>query len=385
MRRVAKVAIGSAITAFTLTLAASTTQTWIQGWMAKNPGMPLPAGQEALARFAGLWYLWGPWLTLLAAIILGAIAVLARERRVIVADDAAGIGPPPSPRTWHALLVGVFAAPLAAAAGLLLLAIVAALMGWTKSLGVSISGADLATAATKPTGLLTLVIGMELAFAAIAYAMATGPPGALRERLALRTPRLRWWAWPILAAGTLATHAIAILIVGTLTGEPPSALTATFDTLSKLRGAMAVLVVLAVSVPPGIAEELLFRGYVQTRFLQRWHPAAAISLAALLFAMAHMDLGHAAFVFPLGLWLGWVAWLTRSVFPAMFCHALTNAVLMIDGLLGSDTLPTQGWITWDGKTVAALIVSLVVLAVGILAITRHGRLPHAETPTDAPT
>ena len=52
MRRVAKLAIGSAITAFTLTLAAGTAQTWIQGWMDRHPGMPLSTAQVAVARFA---------------------------------------------------------------------------------------------------------------------------------------------------------------------------------------------------------------------------------------------------------------------------------------------------------------------------------------------
>ena len=38
---------------------------------------------------------------------------------------------------------------------------------------------------------------------------------------------------------------------------------------------------------------------------------------------------HAVGVLPIGIWLSWLAWVTRSIWPSIACHTLFNAVSWI--------------------------------------------------------
>jgi membrane protease YdiL (CAAX protease family) len=99
---------------------------------------------------------------------------------------------------------------------------------------------------------------------------------------------------------------------------------------------------LCVSLMPAISEEWLFRGYIQTRLLKRWHPAWAILLSSLLFAAFHMDPVHVIAVIPLGIWLGTITYYSGSIIPAMIAHAYNNALSIVATVyLGSDTMNTS--------------------------------------------
>jgi len=110
-----------------------------------------------------------------------------------------------------------------------------------------------------------------------------------------------------------------------------------------------------VAVVPGLIEELMFRGYVQTRLAERWHPLLAITVTALMFSVIHLDPIHMLGVVPLGLWLGAVAWRADSVIPAMLCHAANNALAVAATKYGQmQTLD----IALDPMTAGALAISL---------------------------
>lgn len=85
-----------------------------------------------------------------------------------------------------------------------------------------------------------------------------------------------------------------------------------------------VLYALAISLGPGISEELAFRGVMLAGFRARYSPTTAITLSALLFALMHLDTLHILLTFPAGLWLGFLVVRTRSIYPAIASHALNN-------------------------------------------------------------
>ena len=66
------------------------------------------------------------------------------------------------------------------------------------------------------------------------------------------------------------------------------------------------------------------RGYMQRRLLKRWAPWLAILVSSILFAVMHVTPHAISFAFPIGVWLGYVAWKTDSIWPTIFCHALIN-------------------------------------------------------------
>jgi membrane protease YdiL (CAAX protease family) len=87
---------------------------------------------------------------------------------------------------------------------------------------------------------------------------------------------------------------------------------------------MALPFVLFVGLFPGFMEELLFRGYLQGRLLQRRPAWPAISVTSVLFALMHVSPHAVVFAFVPGVWLGVLAWRTGSVWPGMPCHASVN-------------------------------------------------------------
>jgi len=83
---------------------------------------------------------------------------------------------------------------------------------------------------------------------------------------------------------------------------------------------------LFISLAPGFSEELLFRGYMQRRLLERWNASAAILVTSLIFALFHITPHAVVFALPVGIWLGLMAWKSRSVWPGIVCHALINGM-----------------------------------------------------------
>ena len=82
-----------------------------------------------------------------------------------------------------------------------------------------------------------------------------------------------------------------------------------------------ILVPILVGALAGLCEETLFRGPIQTGLLRRLSKWPAITITALLFAAAHLDLYGLPIRTGLGIILGWLVVYTGSVFPAMLLHA----------------------------------------------------------------
>ncbi len=83
---------------------------------------------------------------------------------------------------------------------------------------------------------------------------------------------------------------------------------------------------LFISLAPGFGEEFFFRGFLQGRFLKRLGPGAAILLSSVIFGLFHVMPHAILFAFVVGLWLGYVAWKTDSIWPTIVCHAFINGI-----------------------------------------------------------
>lgn len=136
--------------------------------------------------------------------------------------------------------------------------------------------------------------------------------------------------------------------------------------LSGVQGAELFLAVAVLGVVAGTAEELFFRGYMQTRLRAVWRPGPAILVTSAAFALLHMEWVHAAMAFVLGLYLGGLAERTGSVLPAIVCHVVNNTVFTLVTALGIT-------VTGRRENVWLLVVSTVVFVacLGILARRRE--------------
>lgn len=122
---------------------------------------------------------------------------------------------------------------------------------------------------------------------------------------------------------------------------------------------------LLLTVIAPLTEEPVFRGIILRGLGARYRPVAAILLSSLLFGLSHFNpwqfLGPAA----LGVLVGWFFLRTHSLVPALFAHALNNALAFgssfapwsIPGWTGTGEGPAvhqPWWLTLGGLALLAL-------------------------------
>ncbi len=297
--------------------------------------------------------------------------------------SAAPLPSSPRPRVWSALLLAVVAIPSAALIGGLATAVPALILNWEeiRSAGgdrEAVMEAIMGFVAT-PFGLVCSILPAELTYLALVVMAVQLSPMGWRERLAMHRPSLPWWTLLLFAAATPVFAMIGGFIASFLGGdEEGGSLKFMLDMFQNMPLALAPFAVLLYSLAPGFAEEMVFRGYLQSRLLARWHPVAAIGVASVLFAIAHIDLTHALAVWPVGVWFGVVAWRTGTIWPAIFAHAGMNAygVSTMMALTADDLAAMEGqWTPFQEAVLAigaaALLVSCAYLAFGQRGISRR--------------
>ncbi|TDB39506.1 MAG: CPBP family intramembrane metalloprotease [Actinobacteria bacterium] len=87
-------------------------------------------------------------------------------------------------------------------------------------------------------------------------------------------------------------------------------------------GVMATIMTAVVIAP--LAEEAIFRGVVFPGLRERWGQIAGIVVSSALFALIHFQWYQFVPILLLGVLLAWVTSATRSIWPAVVCHAVFN-------------------------------------------------------------
>jgi len=94
---------------------------------------------------------------------------------------------------------------------------------------------------------------------------------------------------------------------------------------------LSSFIVLAVVAP--FTEELLFRGLLLQGFLSRYSPTKSIIWTAFLFALLHLNPYQFFPTLAVGLFLGWLFYRTRSLWPCILVHALGNSLIFVSQYL----------------------------------------------------
>jgi membrane protease YdiL (CAAX protease family) len=259
------------------------------------------------------------------------------------------------PRVWP-----VFVAYLVALLTIVLASLVA--LGLLHAANPDVPSAELLTGAS---GLIAGGLASSTALF-LTVLLVTHPLGAATLRL---TPGRE--AGIDLAAGIVGMLALGQTLdsLAMLTGlGGRGSLPAIRRALAGVEGGELFAAVVVLGVLAGTAEELFFRGYMQTQLRAAWRPSLAILATSLGFAFLHMEWIHAAMAFVLGLYLGALTERTGSALPAIACHVVNNSVFTVATALGAtaDDRPTN---------VILLAVSLVAFAGSTTLLGR--RLPRA--------
>ncbi|HXG03506.1 MAG TPA: CPBP family intramembrane glutamic endopeptidase [Candidatus Binatia bacterium] len=87
--------------------------------------------------------------------------------------------------------------------------------------------------------------------------------------------------------------------------------------------------VVVIGVLAGGAEEVFFRGWMQTRLREHWPASRAVVVTSVAFGLMHLEWLHAALAVALSLWLGFVTEQTGSALPAVAAHVINNSVFTL--------------------------------------------------------
>ena len=306
--------------------------------------------------------------------------------------EAAGESPPRPTGVWSALLGATLLCVGGDLVGVLLAVLVLAFLvsPWSSHGPPSPS---VSQAMTQPRFFvlsLTLAGACTVLFALLAGRNAGRP---WRDRLGLVRGRVPARELPLLVLAGLGVLGIGMLLVSALQhvgllgelGKSRKYVAALKVALASATPATRVALALSGSVLAGLAEELVFRGYLLRALLVRWRPALAIGVSSVLFAAMHGDLAYDVFVLPAGVCLGYVAWRADSIVPTIVCHASVNA-------LGQTGIAVFG--KWSARSAglapcahdtptlallasAALVVSAALVWIGIWRVQRSTRITSA--------
>jgi uncharacterized protein len=231
--------------------------------------------------------------------------------------------------------------------------LVGAVIGFVAAVGGT--KPDMTTLLSHPLIFMAIVAPVQVAFVAVMLFGLRNCPGRRRVRLGFVRARagIRHHQYVVFVTGTFVP-AIAGAVLASLVAAVVEPGNDVAETRARLTWATAIPFTLFIALVPGFVEEAFFRGYIQRRLLQRWRPWKAILFTSAAFALVHLEPSQIAFTFPVGIWLGILAWRTGSIWPGVAAHAVLNAIWNIIGTVGQrDLLPE-----WTGWAFTVLLVSL---------------------------
>jgi len=287
---------------------------------------------------------------------------------------------PRRPRVWPipVVLLASFACYITASIVAVVLA--AFLVGGPDDAAMFGDGGKMEQITKSPLGLGIMLVFPQLAMAAPAVLAAFASPVPVARRLGLVRGNWPIGLWLTAAMGTPLVGMISSAIVGALLGESESLeeMSGVFRALGE--SGFLIPLALMVGITPGVCEELVFRGYVQTRLGAAWGAPLAIVCTSLVFAVFHMDLVHSAAVMALGVYLGWIAWASGSVLAAMLAHFVNNflsvlAVVLLPEAVAEGVPPAVDEVplATAGVLGSVMLISAVCLLMTLLQSRRYRR------------
>ncbi len=179
---------------------------------------------------------------------------------------------------------------------------------------------------TSPYVMITTILLAQLAIGIVGFLAAILSPEPFHQRVALSRARPSWRVYPMVMLGSIFP-----LAIGLASAEAVAKFIPADEGLIKFFEALtidsAIVFVLFVGIAPGFFEEFLFRGYMQQRLVQRWGVATGIVVTSIIFGLFHVTPHAIAAAMPLAFWLGYVAWRSQSIWPAILCHFFVNSGL----------------------------------------------------------
>ncbi len=206
------------------------------------------------------------------------------------------------------------------------------------------------------------------------------------ETFQLRLPPARsWLAAALLGLSAWVLASEFLWLQGLFL--PPSELTEqVFEQMDEqLRNAPLALALLLIAVTPGVAEEMLFRGFVLSGLRDSARKWSAILAVSVIFGVYHFTVDKIPLTALLGVLLAYICWQSRSIFPGMLFHVLHNGLAVVlpefEKLRPWIEPPTEGPMR-EHLPVRTLVAATICFIIGLTllaSIRRPARGSAAET------
>ena len=189
----------------------------------------------------------------------------------------------------------------------------------------------------------------------------------IRDTLRLQLSKIQW-APAAVGIFPLATMlaAMAAAAQGKVLTVPDSYRELMKNLIQVEAGGNLWLSLFVFAVLPGICEEILFRGFVLRGLLKRFSAPAAIVGTAVLFGVFHFDMYRLLPTTMLGLVLGFLAWRTGCLWPAILVHIANNALAVLS--LNVDALKNVPWLQEEGSVPLEVVAAVIILGVVCLTV-----------------
>lgn len=138
----------------------------------------------------------------------------------------------------------------------------------------------------------------------------------------------------------------------------------TFISQGSLCSSLLIIAALAA-----VSEELLFRSVIQKALIKLFKNAhVAIVVTAFVFSAVHMDFFGFFPRFILGLMLGYMFWMSGSIFPSMLMHFVNNATIVMLYYLNTRGFSDIDIDNFGNTSSVLLILSSLIATVAIFVI-----------------
>ena len=124
--------------------------------------------------------------------------------------------------------------------------------------------------------------------------------------------------------GFMATWGLSAILNQIASSIFPEASQDLTEIFSLMKDGSVVLTLLAVALIGPIFEELTLRGIILSKLRRFFGPVGCIVISAVLFGIFHLNIIQGIYVFPMGLFWGFLAYRFKSVIPAIICHMANN-------------------------------------------------------------
>jgi len=216
--------------------------------------------------------------------------------------------------------------------------------------------------ATSAPGIMTAAVVSSAVLTAVALVSARRQARNVRELLRLgpgRATATGIGAAVVAMGGITFASGTTIDLFG-LRGQ--SALGAIAQALGHVPRGQLALAMATIAIAPGAAEEIFFRGFIQTWLTSKWGRWPSILATAAGFGLMHFDLAQGSAAFFAGLLLGWLVERFGSIRPSIAVHMFNNAVFVAWTSFGSGPSSARsGEIAVLATSAVALVGAVLVL------------------------